>query len=184
MHVVMHGRGLKLFQDPKYIGHDLRKPTWPPSEQPEAKPWLGLCQVQCNGVLAPTNYLMFEQGLRLTNIGDPNHAAQRVLWTSARETGMWKVIRMTQISLNCMVAPFASHGHHAKCIDVAGDYGRSATPHCALLQSVLPDCAIEMGRPDAIHDEQFADEVLQEFQSREFVKTKHGNCTDPMGQLV
>ena len=137
MHVVMHGRGLKLFQDAKYIGHALRIPVWPPLEQPESKPWLGLCQDECNAVLAPTSYLMFEKGLLMPNIGDPNHAAQRNLWTAARETGMWKVIRMTQISLNCCIAPFASHGHHAKCIDVVGDYGQKATAQCALLQSVF-----------------------------------------------
>ena len=92
MNRVQHGEGLKLFEDERFIGHGLRAAQWPGPTEPGSKPWYGLCQDECNAVLSPVNFLIFEVGLRMTSLGDPSHAYQRNLWTSARQTGAWKIL--------------------------------------------------------------------------------------------
>ena len=93
MHMVQHGRGLVFFQDANFEGNKIVVPTWPPVNEPQPAPFLGMNQDECTKVLSPVSYLIYEKGIRMCNLGDPNHAIQRNLWGGARETGMWKVIK-------------------------------------------------------------------------------------------
>ena len=191
MHMVQHGRGLVLFKDDKIEGNHVVVPTWPPTNEPQPAPFLGMNQDECNKVLSPVSYFVYERGIRMCNMGDPNHAVQGNVWGAARDTGMWKVIKLTQISLNACTGPFASHGHLSKCIAAIQVYAQYATTSCPLLLEVLPDIASDMGFcKSRATDPAFAEHVLDLIKGGDFtthenmktVLTQWGSWFDSWGQ--